>query len=1056
MMKSKKQISLIISVVFMMLFSVSFNTIVCAADINSNGNIDDAKEALTEKITAAEVYTDLSIYTEVSKTAFETALKEAKTIMATFDDEDTENDAVANDVDAASNKLAKAQDGLAIDIAKLEITVAEAEYTGTEITPAVTVKDSITEKNKVKTLTVDTDYTVEVDEEEDATNVGTASLTITGKGVYGGTVKAKLTILPKDLSEATVTATTTSDKYTGEPLYNGVTVTLDGKTLVKDTDYKVTISDDTNAGKMTVTVTGVNNYKGTASSTADIAALDITDASNKVTAEVDVEDKMYTGKPVETTVTLKREIGVDPEDNTKKIYVNLVEGTDYVVTYTNNTEVGRASVVIKGIGNYSGELTGYEFAIKNKANKLTINGVKSSMTYTGEAIIQDITVKCDGVVLPTSEYSVKYENNTNAGTAKITVTCDGNYVGTATKTFKIVPQTLTEKDEDDNENVEVEAVTAYDGTAKEPAVTVTNNDDVELTVDTDYTVVYQNNVNGGTAKVTITGRGNYTGSITKEFTIPGKDLVDADVTMTVPEDAEYTGEEYKVSDIVVVDSTISEEGPVTLVKDVDYKVEYTDAVNAGEAKVAVVGKGNYAGTITKTFTISAKDIIFDETDETEDRKYVVTVDTDSKVATVDEEGNPVEIKPAVSIFDVVRNVKLVEDTDYTVTYADNTVAGDATITVTGEGNYAGEETFTFTIVGADKDIAKAVVDEKSIFSKEYDGTKQTQDALVVKMGNTTLVKDTDYEVVYENNVNAGTAKAVLTGKGGYAGTKVVEFTITARKFDAVEVKVEKSTYTATGSAIEPKVTVKDNNLNATLVAGKDYTVTYANNTEVGTAKVTVTGKGNFAGTKTATFTIEKGDEPVKPVDPVEPTKPEMKFKDLTEKWYVDAVKYSFENNIIKGYNEETFAPNDKLTRGMVVTILYRMEGEPKVSGTSKFSDVKGGYYKDAIKWASDNKVVNGYKNTNKFGPDDNVTREDLAVILSNYAKFKGKDMTKSNDLKAFSDANKVSGYAETSVKWAVGTGVITGNADKTLKPQGTATRAEAAAMFQKYCVNVGK
>ncbi len=1055
MMKSKKQISLIISVVFMMLFSVSFNTIVFAADINSNGNVDDAKEALTEKITAAEVYTDLSIYTEVSKTAFETALSEAKAIMATFADEDEENDAEANDVDAASNNLANAQAGLVIDIAKLEITVTDATYTGSAITPVVTVKDSITEKNKVKTLTADTDYTVEVDEKEDNTNVGTASLTVTGKGVYGGTAKSTLTILPKDLSKATVTVSTTSNDYTGEPLYAGVSVVLDGKTLVKDTDYKVTISNDTNAGEMTVTVTGVNNYKGTASNKATINALDITGADFEIT--VDTEDKLFSGSPVETTVTITRDTG-DVDGEGEPILVNLVEGTDYVVTYTNNDKVGTASLVVKGVGNYKGETTPYTFAIKNRANKLTISGVKASMTYTGEAIIQDITVKCDGVELPTSEYSVKYENNTNAGTAKIIVTCDGNYVGTATKTFKIVPQVLTEKDEDNNDNITVDSVTPYDGTEKKPEVTVLNIAGDEIELDKDYTVVYQNNVNGGTAKVTITGRGNYTGSITKEFTIAGKALVDADVEMELPKDAVYTGEEYKVADIVVVDSTISQEGPVTLVKDVDYKVEYTDAINAGEAKVAVVGKGNYAGTIAKSFTINAKDIIFDEDEKTEDRKYVVTVDETSKVAVVDEEGKAVEIKPEVSIVDVVRNVKLVEGTDYEVTYADNTVAGDATITVDGINNYAGNANYTFTIVAADKDIAKAVVDQKSIFSKEYDGTKQTQDALTVSINNTKLVKDTDYTVVYENNINAGTANAVLTGKGDYAGTKVVEFTITARKFDSVQVKVEKSSYTQTGSAIEPKVTVTDSNLKATLVAGTDYTVTYANNVEAGTAKVTVTGKGNFAGTKTATFTIEKGEEPVKPVDPVKPVepKPEMKFKDLTEKWYLDAVKYSFENNIIKGYDEETFAPNDKLTRGMVVTILYRMEGEPVVSGAPKFSDVKGGYYKNAIKWASDNKIVNGYKNTNKFGPDDNVTREDLAIMLCNYAEFKGRDMTKSNDLKAFSDGNKVSKYAEKSVKWAVGSGVITGNKDKTLNPQGTATRAEAAAMFQKYCVNVGK
>lgn len=290
---------------------------------------------------------------------------------------------------------------------------------------------------------------------------------------------------------------------------------------------------------MTVTVTGVGNYTGTASNKATIEALDITDAANKVTVEVDVEDKAYTGSDVKTTVTLAREIGTDEEG--EPILVNLVEGKDYIVKYTDNKEVGTASLTVEGIGNYKGTTDVYKFAIKNQAKRLTINGVKSKMTYTGEAIVQDITVKCDGVELPVSEYSVKYENNTNAGTATIIVTCDGNYVGTATKTFKIVPQDLVEIDEAGNGNVEVEVATAdaYNGKAQEPAVTVTNSDGVVLNEDRDYTIVYQNNVNAGTAKVTVTGIGNYTGTIVKEFDIAGKALLKDDVEITVPRSCIY-------------------------------------------------------------------------------------------------------------------------------------------------------------------------------------------------------------------------------------------------------------------------------------------------------------------------------------------------------------------------------------------------------------------------------------------------------------------------------------------------------------------------------------
>ncbi len=184
----------------------------------------------------------------------------------------------------------------------------------------------------------------------------------------------------------------------------------------------------------------------------------------------------------------------------------------------------------------------------------------------------------------------------------------------------------------------------------------------------------------------------------------------------------------------------------------------------------------------------------------------------------------------------------------------------------------------------------------------------------------------------------------------------------------------------------------------------------------------------------------------------------LPFNDVKNSdWFYKAVKYVYENNIIKGYNTTTFAPNDKVTRGMLVTILYRMEGEPKISGNSKFPDVQDSkqYYYKAVKWATDNKIVSGY-NTGKFGPNDNITREQLAVILNKYARYKKKDVSPTNNLSEFKDGNKVSSYAVSQMKWAVGAGVITGNDDRTLKPQGTATRAEVSAMLEKYCKKVGR
>ena len=144
-----------------------------------------------------------------------------------------------------------------------------------------------------------------------------------------------------------------------------------------------------------------------------------------------------------------------------------------------------------------------------------------------------------------------------------------------------------------------------------------------------------------------------------------------------------------------------------------------------------------------------------------------------------------------------------------------------------------------------------------------------------------------------------------------------------------------------------------------------------------------------------------------------------------------------------------------VTAAMVVTILYRMEGNPSVTGNSKFKDVKlNVWYSNAIKWATDKGIVHGY-NSEKFGPNDNITRQDLMVILRNYAKYKKKDTNVTMDLSKYTDKNKIAPYAESAVEWAVKKGILLGSNGK-LNPQGTATRAEMAAFIHRYCTKIGR
>ena len=186
-----------------------------------------------------------------------------------------------------------------------------------------------------------------------------------------------------------------------------------------------------------------------------------------------------------------------------------------------------------------------------------------------------------------------------------------------------------------------------------------------------------------------------------------------------------------------------------------------------------------------------------------------------------------------------------------------------------------------------------------------------------------------------------------------------------------------------------------------------------------------------------------------------PTDTELPFEDVDRnEWYYDAIEYAYNKKFISGTSATTFSPEMKLTRGMLVTILYRMEGSPKVTAVSKFSDVQNTkeYYYNAVNWAVANNIVSGYS-TGNFGPDDLITREQLAVILWKYSQYKGSYKNVTADYSKFSDSQNISDFAQKGMNWAVGAGVITGSQGKLL-PQGSASRAEAVSMIYKYCTKV--
>ncbi len=177
------------------------------------------------------------------------------------------------------------------------------------------------------------------------------------------------------------------------------------------------------------------------------------------------------------------------------------------------------------------------------------------------------------------------------------------------------------------------------------------------------------------------------------------------------------------------------------------------------------------------------------------------------------------------------------------------------------------------------------------------------------------------------------------------------------------------------------------------------------------------------------------------------------FEDLDVKaWYHHDVDYAIENGIFRGVTENKFAPDDKLTRAMLVTVLYRVEGEPAVNKSIPFKDTDmSSYYADAVIWAQQNGIVNGVSE-NEFAPDENITREQIAAIMHRYAKFKGYDVTvgENTNILSYDDESDISEYAISSMQYAVGSGLIKGKSESTLNPKDNATRAEIAAILHRF------
>ena len=418
----------------------------------------------------------------------------------------------------------------------------------------------------------------------------------------------------------------------------------------------------------------------------------------------------------------------------------------------------------------------------------------------------------------------------------------------------------------------------YTGSALKPKVTVTLGG-VTLAEGRDYTLSYSSNVNAGTARVTATGKGDYTGSTSTTFQIAPAQVSGATIAKIANQG--YTGKAKKPKPTVTF-------GGVTLAEGRDYTLSYKNNKKKGTAKVTVTGKGNFAGTKVAKFKIV-------------DRKTVKAKKVKVKVSTAYyAEGRAV--KPAVKV--TYKGKRLVEGVDYTLSYKSNQNVGTAKVTVKGKGAWKGTKTKSFKIKKCP--VSKCAPSHAK--SAYYTGSA-VKPAVRLSHEGRALKAGRDYSLTYSGNVSAGTAKIVVKGKGNYTGSRTLTFSIVRRNLSASATTVSAiADQTYTGSAITPSPAVKYDG--KALVVGRDYTFSYANNVSVGTATVTVTGKGVATGSRKVSFKIVPADiakATVVPVGNQEYTgsaltpKPEVTFGGRT---LVEGVDYAlgYADNVNVGNN----------------------------------------------------------------------------------------------------------------------------------------------------------
>ena len=606
---------------------------------------------------------------------------------------------------------------------------------GTEPKPSVTVKIG-SKTLKQGTKSGDGDYYVTV------VNKGERTIQVEVHGEYDGAEIFEYKtfgVTNYEIKSSDVTLDKSTYKYTGKSIYPVVTVKANGSVLTKDKDYALEYKNNVQKGTASVIVHGMGNYKGDVTKTFTIGDSD-------------------TSAPAQTTTitaSLSNASGIVYDGTQKKPAVVVRAGTvtvpssAYTVTYSNNINAGKATAVVKGSYN------GTPF---NKTLTFTIKAKELNASNTKVTNGTEIVVACDGKkITKGKDYNISVSSS--GRNESVSVIGIGNFIGTYDTTIPIntpEPAASAKAITDvkvvqailyTNEGAFPQPATYANGLAIKPDVTVKSGS-TTLKRDTDFTVSYSNNVNVGTAKVTVTGKGKYKGTITKTFTIEPA-AVSCKIVPSATSFA-YTGSVRRPK-IAVID-TISGNA----FNSSDYTVSYSGAcINAGTYTVKVTFKGNYKGTKSASFKITPKAV------SPKVALSATKYNYDGKTH-----------RPAVTVTNSATGAKIAAS-DYTVTYSGGGVnAGTYTVKVAMKGNYSGSASASYKV------LAKAVNPVVTLSGTKftYNGKAKTP-SVTVKVGGTKMPASA-YTVSYaKGRVNVGKYTVKVTMKGNYSGSKTVSFII---------------------------------------------------------------------------------------------------------------------------------------------------------------------------------------------------------------------------------------------------------------------------------------